>query len=49
MSEVSMTRREKSLLILELGDIMWYFAGICRKLNVGFDEVLQANKNKLLT
>jgi NTP pyrophosphatase (non-canonical NTP hydrolase) len=35
-------------LIKELGDIMWYVAQACIALNVSFDEVIQTNIDKLM-
>ena len=41
------TTQRKQKLILELGDVMWYLQGICKRLNVTIEEVLQANITKL--
>jgi NTP pyrophosphatase (non-canonical NTP hydrolase) len=35
-------------LIKELGDIMWYVAQACIALNVSFDDVIQTNIDKLM-
>lgn len=34
-------------LIIELGDILWYVAQACKSLNISFDEVIQKNIDKL--
>lgn len=31
----------------ELGDLLWYMALACRRLNVSFEELMQANIDKL--
>ena len=38
-------RREK--IITELGDVMWYFTGICNRLNCSIEDVLKNNIEKL--
>ncbi len=35
-------------LIIELGDVMWYVAQACTALNISFDEVISTNVNKLM-
>jgi NTP pyrophosphatase (non-canonical NTP hydrolase) len=37
----------KNILIIELGDIMWYVAQACISLDVTIDEVVARNVNKL--
>lgn len=37
--------REK--IIKELGDVMWYVAAICTKMDIQLDEVMNTNINKL--
>lgn len=32
---------------LEMGDVLWYYIGICRKLGINFNEILLLNKKKL--
>ena len=32
---------------LELGDILWYYIGICRKLKIDINQIMQMNYNKL--
>lgn len=35
-------------LIIELGDVMWYIAQACTALDISFDEVISTNVNKLI-
>jgi len=35
-------------LIIELGDVMWYVAQACTALDISFDEVISTNVNKLM-
>lgn len=35
-------------LIIELGDVMWYIAQACTALDISFDEVISTNVNKLM-
>ena len=39
-------RRDK--LIDELGDVMWYMAGILGVLNLSFEDVIELNRQKLI-
>lgn len=39
---------DKENLILELGDLMWYFANLTHLLDISFDEILEKNVEKLL-
>ena len=39
---------DKENLILELGDLMWYFANLLKILDISFDDVLEKNIEKLL-
>ena len=32
---------------LEMGDILWYYIGICRTLGINFNEILDLNRQKL--
>lgn len=32
---------------LEMGDVLWYYIGICRKLGINFNEILDLNRQKL--
>ena len=38
-------RRNK--IITEMGDMMWYFEGICRRLNCTIEEVIENNIQKI--
>ena len=40
-------KSNKELLIIELGDVMWYVAQACMALDVSFDDVIKTNVNKL--
>ena len=42
-----MTKERRKKIILELGDVMWYYFAILNKLNIKFDNVLRNNINKL--
>jgi NTP pyrophosphatase (non-canonical NTP hydrolase) len=35
------------LIIIELGDLMWYVANACMALEVSFDDVIARNVTKL--
>lgn len=37
----------KSAIIDELGDTLWYLAGICSELNVDFEQIAKRNLDKL--
>lgn len=39
---------DRAALKKEIGDTLWYIAGLCSKLNFDMDEIMQANINKLL-
>lgn len=41
------TNEDKGEIVKELGDVMWYLAGIARYLDVNFSEVAQGNIEKL--
>jgi NTP pyrophosphatase (non-canonical NTP hydrolase) len=41
------TNEDKAEIVKELGDVMWYLAGIARYLNVDFSEVAEGNIQKL--
>jgi len=34
---------------LELGDVLWYYIGICNKLNIDLDDIINLNYKKLRT
>lgn len=38
----------KDALVKELGDVLWYVAGICKILNVQLSDVMEININKIL-
>lgn len=40
---------EKSKLVDELGDILWYFGVACNVLGVSFEEIMEKNWKKLST
>jgi NTP pyrophosphatase (non-canonical NTP hydrolase) len=44
----SWNNENRTHLIKELGDIMWYVAQACIALEVSFDEVIQTNIDKLM-
>ena len=37
----------RELLIIELGDVMWYVANACKALDISFDDVIRRNVTKL--
>ena len=41
------TEEDKTEIVKELGDVMWYLAGIARYLKVDFSEVAEGNIRKL--
>ena len=43
-----LTKERKNKIILELGDTMWYFTGICNMLGVSLEEVMKKNMEKLI-
>jgi NTP pyrophosphatase (non-canonical NTP hydrolase) len=42
-----MTDSRKEKLIIELGDVMWYLTGICKRLNCSLKDILDKNIDKL--
>ena len=44
-NEISMELRE--LLILELGDVLWYLSALCKELDTDLETVAEANIEKL--
>ena len=42
-----LTKGRKEKIITELGDSMWYIAGICNTLDVEIDDLLHNNIDKL--
>lgn len=47
--DAALTQDEKESLKLELGDVLWYWTQICSELGLSIEEVMEANKQKLLT
>ena len=43
----TVTKEQKELLKLELGDIMWYIGAAAHELGFSLDEIAQANIDKL--
>ena len=42
-----LTENRKNKIITELGDVMWYITGICNKLDINLDQVINGNIKKL--
>ena len=42
-----MSDNKRDKIIKEMGDINWYLARLCTKLNIKFEEVFQKNLDKL--
>lgn len=42
-----LTSDRKNKIKLELGDILWYFQGICRRMHISIEEILKSNIEKL--
>jgi len=42
-----LTPDRENKIILELGDTMWYFFGICNKLNININNILDKNIKKI--
>jgi len=42
-----LTSDRKHKIKLELGDILWYFQGICRRMDISIEDVLKSNIEKL--
>lgn len=42
-----LTEERRKKIILEMGDMMWYFQGICNRLNTSITEVIESNINKV--
>ena len=42
-----MTEIRRKKIIIELGDVMWYLAGICKRLNCTLEDILEKNIQKL--
>lgn len=38
----------KSMIVEELGDVLWYWTGLCEYLDVTPEDVMQRNKKKLI-
>ena len=43
-----LTVKKREQIILELGDAMWYFTGICNKLDCSLEDVLRQNIHKFI-
>lgn len=41
------TAERKAKIAGELGDVLWYVAGVCRELGLDMEQVAQANLDKL--
>ena len=37
----------KEKLVLEMGDVLWYFTGIANKLDINFNQITESNIKKL--
>lgn len=42
-----LTDKRKERIVLEMGDLLWYYVGICNKLGIDFNEILNLNYKKL--
>ena len=42
-----LTEERLNKIKLEMGDVLWYYIGLCRKLGINFNEILVLNKKKL--
>ena len=42
---LSIVRREK--IITEMGDVLWYFQGLCNRLNISILDVMENNIEKI--
>jgi len=42
-----LTDDRRNKIILELGDVLWYFQGICQKLGCTIEEIMRLNMVKL--
>lgn len=42
-----LTELRKKNIILELGDCLWYIQGLCNKLNITLEDVINNNINKI--
>jgi NTP pyrophosphatase (non-canonical NTP hydrolase) len=43
-----LTNEYKAEIKKEIGDVIWYLSQLCTKLDLSFEEVAQANMDKLL-
>ena len=41
------TQSRMNKIKLELGDVLWYYIGICRKLKIDINDIMDLNYNKL--
>jgi NTP pyrophosphatase (non-canonical NTP hydrolase) len=44
----TLTLSRKNKIITEMGDMMWYFQGICTRLNISIKDVIDNNISKIL-
>lgn len=42
-----LTESRKGKIIEEMGDVMWYFQGLCSRLQITIPDVLQNNMDKI--
>jgi NTP pyrophosphatase (non-canonical NTP hydrolase) len=42
-----LTNERMEKIKLEMGDVLWYYVGICNKLGISFNEILELNYKKL--
>ena len=42
-----LTNERMEKIKLEMGDVLWYYVGICNKLGISFNEILKLNYKKL--
>ena len=42
-----LTKERKDKIIKELGDVMWYITGLCRKIDCDIETILEKNIEKL--
>ena len=42
-----LTPERKQKIITELGDTLWYISGICKRIDVTFEDLVKENMDKL--
>lgn len=47
VGEVCNEIKKMEKIKLEMGDVLWYYIGICNKLRISFNEILELNYKKL--